>query len=111
MKNAGRHSKSLDLQVFSLASAWQTLDMANRDIAGLESTTVLELTRYGEKLAPHPVFKIQRDALDSITRQMKALGLTAEELMGMDEHDPLIDVTASMRKELGKGDRIISPDL
>ncbi|MCM1293765.1 MAG: hypothetical protein NC230_09340 [Bacteroides sp.] len=97
LKSANRYSKGLDTQILSLASALRTLEMANDDIDKLTETTVWETTRYGEKLAPHPVFKIQRDAQDSVTRQMKALGLTAEELSGGDDDDPLIELTKKVR--------------
>lgn len=107
LKAAGKYSKGLDTQILSLASALRTLDMANDDIDELEETTVLEETRYGHKLAPHPVFKIQKDAQDSVTRQMKALGLTAEELTGGDEDDPLIDLTKKVKNAGRKKPTII----
>lgn len=93
LRRAGRYSPGVNFQVQSLASVMVTLDKANADIAGLDSTVVWESTRYGQKMAPHPVFKIQRDAADSITRQMKALGLTVEDLANEDESDPLIELT------------------
>lgn len=107
LKAAGKYSKGLETQILSLASALRTLDMANDDIDQLDETTVLEVTRYGHKLAPHPVFKIQKDAQDSVTRQMKALGLTAEELTGGDEDDPLIDLTKKVKNAGRKKPTII----
>lgn len=98
LRAAGKYSRSLDAQILSLAGALRTLDIANAEIDGLETTTISTVSRYGNKtLAPHPVFKIQKDAQDSVTRQMKALGLTAEELAGTDEDDPLIDLTKKVR--------------
>ena len=97
LKRVKIYSKGLDYQIMSLASALRTLDMSNDQIDALEETTVLESTRYGKKLAPHPVFKIQKDAQDSITRQMKILGLTAEDLTGSDESDPLIELTKEVK--------------
>lgn len=93
------YSKGLDMQVLSLASAMRNLEMANDQIDGLMETTVLETTRYGEKLAPHPVFKIAKEAQELITRQMKALGLTAEDLAGEVEDDPLVDLTKKLTKK------------
>lgn len=101
LKSAKIYSKGLDYQVMSLASALRTLDMSNDQIDGLEETTVLESTRYGQKLAPHPVFKIQKDAQDSVTRQMKILGLTAEDLVSSDESDPLIKLTKEVKAAAG----------
>lgn len=98
LKAAGKYSRSLDAQILSLAGALRTLDLANDEIDDLDSTTIPATSRYGnETLVPHPVFKIQKDAQDSVTRQMKALGLTAEELTGTDDDDPLIDLTKKVK--------------
>lgn len=108
LKAAGKYSKSLDIQIVSLASALFTLDLANREMEGLETATITVTSRYGnETLVPHPVFKIQKDAQDSVTRQMKALGLTAEELTGTDEDDPLIDLTKKVKNAGRKKPNII----
>lgn len=107
LKAAGKYSKSLGAQILSLAGALRTLDLANDEIDGLEVTTISTTSRYGNvTLAPHPVFKIQKDAQDSVTRQMKALGLTAEELTGSDEDDPLIDLTKKV-KNVGRKKPVI----
>lgn len=102
------YSKGLDMQVLSLASAMRNLEMANEQIDGLTATTVLEKTRYGEKLAPHPVFKIAKEAQELITRQMKSLRLTAEDLSGAAEDDPLADLTRKLVRSRGPV-RIIKP--
>jgi len=92
----------------ALAGALRTLDLANDEIDELDSTTIPATSRYGnETLVPHPVFKIQKDAQDSVTRQMKALGLTAEELTGTDEDDPLIDLTKKVKNVGRKKPNII----
>lgn len=101
LKGAGNYNKSLDMQIQALASAMRTLDLANDEIDELECVTVMETTRYGKKMAPHPAFKIQKDAQDSVTRQMKALGLTAEDLAGDIESDPLVELTKKV-KNAGK---------
>lgn len=99
LRSASRYNKSLGAQIESLAGALRTLALANDDIDSLESTTIAVISRYGnETLAPHPAFKIQKDAQDSVTRQMKALGLTVEELTGGDDNDPLIELTANVAK-------------
>ena len=97
------------MQIVSLASARRNLDMANEQIDGLTETTVWETTLYGEKLAPHPVFKIAKEAQELITRQMKALGLTAEDLSGGVDDDPLVDMTKALNKKR-KNPTIIKPD-
>ena len=109
LKANGTYSKGLDMQIISLASAMRNLDMANRQIDGLTETTVWETTRYGEKLAPHPVFKIAKEAQELITRQMKALGLTTEELSGSMDDDPLVDMTKKLSKKR-KQPTIIKPN-
>ena len=103
------YSRGLDMQILSLASAMRNLEMANNQIDGLTETTVLETTRYGEKLAPHPVFKIAKEAQELVTRQMKALGLTVDELAGNTEDDPLADLTKKLTKKR-KQPTIINPE-
>ena len=103
------YSRGLDMQILSLASAMRNLEMANNQIDGLTETTVWETTRYGEKLAPHPVFKIAKEAQELVTRQMKALGLTVDDLSGNTEDDPLADLTKKLMKKR-KQPTIINPE-
>ena len=103
------YSRGLDMQILSLASAMRNLEIANDQIDGLTETTVWETTRYGEKLAPHPVFKIAKEAQELVTRQMKALGLTVDELAGNTEDDPLADLTKKLTKKR-KQPTIINPE-
>ena len=103
------YSRGLDMQILSLASAMRNLEMANNQIDGLTETTVWETTRYGEKLAPHPVFKIAKEAQELVTRQMKALGLTVDDLSGNIEDDPLADLTKKLTKKR-KQPTIINPE-
>lgn len=98
LKSNNAYTSALDMQIRSLASAMRNLDMANAQIDGLTETTVWEKTRYGEKLAPHPVFKIAKEAQELITRQMKVLKLTAEDLTGAVDDDPLVDMTKKLAK-------------
>lgn len=109
MKANKTYSRGLDMQILSLASAMRNLEMANNQIDGLTETTVWETTRYGEKLAPHPVFKIAKEAQELVTRQMKALGLTVDELAGNTEDDPLADLTKKLTKKR-KQPTIINPE-
>lgn len=109
LKSNKTYSRGLDMQILSLASAMRNLEMANNQIDGLTETTVWETTRYGEKLAPHPVFKIAKEAQELVTRQMKALGLTVDELAGNTEDDPLADLTKKLTKKR-KQPTIINPE-
>lgn len=81
LKKAGKYDTGLLPMVDALANTMRTLDICREQIDGLTVATVLEKTRYGEKLAPHPVFKVQRDAQDSLVRLCKNVGLTYAELM------------------------------
>ena len=96
LKRAGTYNQSLDFQIESLAGAMRTLELATAEIDTLTTTIVWEETRYGRKMAPHPVFKIQRDAQSSVTRQMKQLQLTTESLTTDQSSDPLIDLTQKL---------------
>ena len=102
------YTTALDPQITSLASAMRNLQMANDQIDKLTETTVWEETRYGKKLAPHPVFKIAKEAQELVTRQMKALGLTVDELAGEADDDPLADLTKKLTKRR-KTATIITP--
>lgn len=108
MKVHKTYTQALDMQIYSLASAMRNLDLANEQIDKLTEVTVWETTRYGEKLAPHPAFKIAKDAQDMVTRQMKALNLTVEDLSGEADEDPLTDLTKKLTKKR-KTPTIIKP--
>lgn len=103
LKAGKGYSKALDLQINTLASALRTLDKTDEAIDTLEEVWVMEKTRYGEKMAPHPAFKIHKDAIDSVTRQMKILGLTADQLSTVTDEDPLAELTEALI-EAGKRD-------
>lgn len=103
------YSHGLGAQILSLASAMRNLELANTQIDGLTETTVWEQTRYGKKLAPHPVFKIAKEAQELITRQMKVLGLTVEDLAGGAEDDPLAELTKKLAKKRNQP-TIIKPE-
>ena len=110
LKSNKLYSRGLDFQVNSLASAMRNLDLANKDIDGLETTTVLEKTKYGEKLAPHPVFKIAKESQELITRQMKVLGLTCGDLAADEDDDPLVNLTKKLIEETPKPREIVRPE-
>ena len=106
----GKNPKPLSLQIYALAGALVALDKANAQIATLDSCTID--TPQGIK--GHPVFRIRKEAEDSVTKQMKALGLTAEMIQSADEEtDPLVELTKEVaaagkirqKKITVKGDR------
>ena len=98
LKAAGKYSDGMKLTINATAATLRTLDMCSDDIDGLEATTVWEETRYGKKLAPHPVFKIQRDAQETLTKNCKALGLTYADLSKAMDGDTFADFMADVGK-------------
>lgn len=108
LESQNRWSESLDIAVHSLAVAMRNLDMANHDIEALDSCTVLEETRYGKKIAPHPAFKIAKDANEAISKLLKSLGLTADDISEGIDNDPLAEVTESLIAKR-KAPKIVKP--
>ena len=99
LRKSNRYNAGLDFQIINLAAAMRTHDLAIKDIDELDTVTIVESNRNGEKTVPHPAFKVQRDASDSITRQLKILGLTMEDLVGKPElPGPLDDLDSKMKK-------------
>lgn len=94
LKRAGLYDDALSIQINSLASALLTLKIANSEIETLESVLLTSETSQGTTRAVHPVFKVQRDAMDQVSRQMKQLGLTTSEVVGkpdiMDNGDKIL---------------------
>lgn len=108
LESQNRWSESLVIAVHSLAVAMRNLDMANNDIEALDSCTVLEETRYGKKIAPHPAFKIAKDANEAIGKLLKSLGLTADDISEGIDNDPLAEVTESLIAKR-KAPKIVKP--
>lgn len=108
LESQSRWSESLVIAVHSLAVAMRNLDMANHDIEALDSCTVLEETRYGKKIAPHPAFKIAKDANEAISKLLKSLGLTADDISEGIDNDPLAEVTESLIAKR-KAPKIVKP--
>ncbi len=105
------YSDGLKTNVRNLAAAMFQLDLATRQVEGLEEVTVLEKTRYGQKLAPHPAFKILKEAQEQIAKNLKALKLTSDILLVEEEQkdDPLIDLTQKLIDQRSDVD-IIRPE-
>ena len=90
LENLGVYSTALEFQIEALATALQTLELARKEASELKSTTVKEVGRWGEKTVPHPVFRILRDAEASITKQLKALGMTTGSAGAPIDDDPMV---------------------
>lgn len=98
IKKIGRSPKGLEPRITALATVMLTLDMANRDIRGLNETFVWELTKYGKRMVPHPAFKIQKDAQEAVSRRMDDLGLTFDMLASENEEDPMLKLIEKAHK-------------
>lgn len=90
IESAGGDADKLIITIEAIASALMTRDLADREIESLDTVTVLEETRYGQKLAPHPAFKVQKDAQQTLNALFKSAGITAGELAKVvsDDEDP-----------------------
>jgi len=94
LKKANGQTKSLDPITTGLSGILKTLELCRRCIDTLEDPYVWERTRYGEKMMQHPVFVIQRDAVTTLIKGMKALGLTTADLsIDEEEDDELVKMT------------------
>lgn len=82
LRQAGIYTDALAIQINSLASALLTLKIANDEIETLSSVLLTNKTSQGETHAMHPAFKVQRDAMEQVTKQMKQLGLTTSDVVG-----------------------------
>ncbi len=101
LREAGVYTEALSIQINSLASALLTLKIANEEIETLDSVILTNTTSQGETHTMHPAFKVQRDAMEQITKQMKQLGLTTSEVVGKpdipDAGDELIEKVNSIK--------------
>lgn len=107
LKKANRYAAGLGFQIEALAGAMRTLEIASNEIDKLDSTFVEVRSRYGVSYAEHPAFKVQKNAQDSITKQLKQLCLTTEDLADTNEDDPMIEMTKKVQAA-GKA-RIVKP--
>lgn len=111
LKDTGKYNASLAPQVRSLAAELLALDRVIECLDSLDDPFLATVNRYGsEAFEAHPVFKLLKDTQDAITRQMKILGLTTEELAGTDDNDPLIELTQQVKKAGAKGSVVIKRD-
>lgn len=88
LKEGNRFTSGMEINITSLADSLRTLAICRNEIDGLTSATVEVMTRYGTKLEPHPVFKIQTQAQDQVIKACKLLGLTTKELATATKPDP-----------------------
>lgn len=96
LKANGQYNDGMTLLIDSTATSLKTLELCRKELATLTSTTVVETTRYGDKLVPHPVFRTMRDAQTVLLKNCKALGLSYEKISQIlnDEADPYSQLKA-----------------
>ena len=101
LKKTGRYSGGMTMLIESTATSLATIDMCRRELETLETTSIIERTRYGERLVPHPVFKTLRDAQNVLLKNCKGLGLSYSELSKIvdGENDPLNDLIRAMEDD------------
>lgn len=87
LTEAGKWNDSLLWPAKNLAIALRTVEVCAKEIEGLTSTVVEEITRNGTAVKPHPVFKTLREAQETAARLMKILGMTGQEIEAVND-DP-----------------------
>lgn len=109
LDHAGRYTPALDLNILILAGALQSLEMAQADIADLDSTFVEVETQSGKSLRPHPAFKVAREAEENCRKQMAELGLTAKGTKAEGTQDSIAALRDAIKPGSGKR-KIVKPD-
>ncbi len=104
LEHAGRYTPALDLNIFLLAGALQSVALAYSEISTLTATTETVETSRGKAIRTLPVFKIAREAEENCRKQMKELGLTAEGTRTTSETTPMAELLAAVAG--GKGRKV-----
>lgn len=96
MKKAGTYSKLLDMQVETLAGALVVIEKCKEKIEAEDfEPVVTKITRDGEQPIENPVLKTHSRYMAEVSRQMKLLKLTVEDIIGQpdlpDEADRIIE--------------------
>lgn len=101
LKESGLYTPQLAMQVENLACALYARDMAARELDGLESVCVEEVTRYGKRKVAHPAFRVMKEAMSEVSKQMTSLKLTVADLIGSPEGkngiDGVVDKIAAIK--------------
>ena len=107
LEASGRYTRALDLNILVLASSLRRLSIAINETEALAAETVSVKSPNGA-LQQHPAFKAQREAEETILRQLKELGLTADGTRQNVERDPTADLLAEVIGS--KRTKIVKPD-
>lgn len=109
LTDAKKYNAGLEPQIMSLAGCLRTLELVNNEIDNLREVLLPVRSRYGnDTYIANPIFKVQKDTQDNVTKIMKSLDLTPEALLGTNESDPLIELTKDLIEKKG-APKIIRP--
>jgi hypothetical protein len=92
----GRDPAPLALTIEMAGSALHWWSCTKFEISRLDSYTVKDISKYGEKVKRHPLFEVASMAMDEARSNLKMLGLTFEDVVNrdrdeMDEFDAKIN--------------------
>lgn len=94
LEDQGSYTEGMDALIETTAGNIRAFHLAVRDIEGLKTSFVKEMTREGNiKLVPHPAIKVIRDQSEMIRKLLRELRLTISTVEGAgdDEMDDLIN--------------------
>lgn len=107
---AGKYTPALDLNILILAGALQSLEMAIKDIAALDSSFITIGTKNGVVYRQHPAFRVAREAEENCRKQMAELGLTAKGTQADGALDSIAALRDAIRPKTKTRRKIIKPD-
>ena len=83
----GRDPAPLTLTIEMAGSALHWWSCTKFEISQLESYTVVDVSKYGEKIKKHPLFEVATMAMDEARANLKMLGLTFEDVVNRDRDE------------------------
>lgn len=100
MQSCGTYNSNLDFQILNLARSLRLLAQVDRDMSDPDfELTVMKETRDGEQPIENPLLKTLDRAQTQVSRQMRQLKLTVEDLIGAPElPDGVDELTAELDK-------------
>lgn len=100
MKRAGTYSKLLDMQIETLAGALVVIEKCQEEINSEDFNPVMmKVTRDGEQPVENPVLKTHSRYMSEMSRQMKLLKLTVDDVVGKPD---IPDEADRVQKEMSK---------
>lgn len=94
----GRDPAPLTLTIEMAGSALHWWSCTKFEISQLDSYTVVDISKYGEKIKRHPLFEVASMAMDEARANLKMLGLTFEDVVNRD-HDEMDDFDAKINEQ------------